>query len=102
MIAALLALIAAIAIPSYLSLQDKARQGVSISYANDIAYAINIRNLDQSQPAISSIDWSSTEEMVDALGVELSPKFSDHSAFIAAVGRVKFVGDIATVNTKFD
>ncbi len=101
MTAALLAIIAAIAIPSFMSLQDKARQSTDIASATEIANAINLHNHASPEEALSQGDvsgWASEADVQAALE-GLTPKLEPDN-FAQAIDRVN-VNEygIATVNT---
>jgi prepilin-type N-terminal cleavage/methylation domain-containing protein len=97
-VVAVLAILAAIAVPVFINVKDRAEQGVEISCAVEIANAINLHNADESEAQITSADWAGEADIQAALG-DLAPFFPNPSVVPKAITRLRFTGSIASVDT---
>ena len=99
---AILAILSAVVVPMFLNVADMAKQSVAIAYAAELVNAINLHNADESVEPVTSAEWSSEADMIDALGEGNAPKFSDSEAMANAFTRIVFKGKVATVNASID
>ncbi len=86
----------------FINVVEQAKQGVAITYAAEIANAINLHNAYEYLEPITSTGWSSEADMIDALGEGKAPRFSDTEAMMNAFTRIVFKGNVATVNASIN
>ncbi len=100
-VVAIIAIMAAVAVPVYFNLRDRAQQGMIIGYAANLASAINVYNADPANPPIASTSgWADQTDVDGALG-DLTITFSNADYIDDAAGRVSIdpANNVATVNT---
>ncbi len=100
-VVAIIAILAAVAVPIYFDLSERAEQGMIISYAANLASAINVYNADPANPKIASTSgWADQTDVDGALG-DLTITFSNADYIDDAAGRVSIdpANNVATVNT---
>jgi type IV pilus assembly protein PilA len=95
-VVAILAILAAVAVPQFIGLQEKAKQGVQVADASSIVSAINTYNALQTDTTKTITDTSKAQATLTA--AKMWPGGMADEDVTKALGRISFTESVAIVS----